>query len=101
MKYKVIKMARRSRGFRSKTRRTLKNKLDRPDIRERIGMFKKGDKVALRHNPSIHKGMPHPRFFGKNGVITGRRGESFLVEIKDGNKLKTLISRPEHLKSFK
>jgi large subunit ribosomal protein L21e len=43
--------------------------------------------------------MPHHRFKGLAGHIVGKRGKSYIVEIADGNKVKKLISRPEHLKA--
>jgi large subunit ribosomal protein L21e len=44
--------------------------------------------------------MPHPRYKGRIGKIIGKRGKSYIVEITDGNKVKKLISRPEHLKAI-
>ena len=49
-------------------------------------------------DPSVHYGTPHSRFQGKTGVVTGQQGRAFVVELYDGNKLKTVIARPEHLK---
>jgi len=48
--------------------------------------------------PASQRGMPFPRYKGKVGVVVGRRGRSYLVELVDGKKKKTIISRPEHLK---
>jgi large subunit ribosomal protein L21e len=44
--------------------------------------------------------MPFPRFKGIAGKVIGKRGKSYLVEIKDGKKIKQVISRPEHLKAI-
>jgi large subunit ribosomal protein L21e len=49
-------------------------------------------------NSSSQKGMPFRRFQGKSGRIVERRGMAYIVEIKDGNKTKKIIARPEHLK---
>ncbi len=89
----------KSKGFRSRTRKKLKKKLrDKFKVTKFLREFKPGDKVVIVLDPSSHKGMPFPRFKGKIGEIKGKRGKSFLIEIKDGNKLKEIISRPEHLK---
>ena len=42
--------------------------------------------------------MPHPRFNGKIGEIIGRQGRAYVVQIRDGNKIKRLIVRSEHLR---
>ncbi|MEM2817823.1 MAG: hypothetical protein QXN39_05010 [Archaeoglobaceae archaeon] len=49
--------------------------------------------------PASQKGMPHPRYHGRSGVVVGQRGRAYLVQIRDGGKIKTLISRPEHLRA--
>ncbi|MCS7105748.1 MAG: 50S ribosomal protein L21e, partial [Candidatus Aenigmarchaeota archaeon] len=56
-------------------------------------------KVVIAQEPSSHSGMPHPRFKGRIGKVIGKRGKSYIVEITDGNKVKKIISKPEHLKA--
>ncbi|MFQ5891282.1 MAG: 50S ribosomal protein L21e [Candidatus Methanofastidiosia archaeon] len=91
----------RSKGFRSKTRGKLKK---RARARGMISLsrilsdFKVGERVSVVIEPSIHKGMPHPKFQGLTGKVLEKRGNSYLIEIRDGGKLKRVISRPEHLK---
>ena len=63
--------------------------------------FKVGDHVAIVIDPSVHIGMPFNRFHGRIGNITGVRGTSYLVGIKDGSKTKTIITHPVHLKKVK
>lgn len=90
---------RKSKGFRSKTRRTLREKpAFRPAINIFLQEFRKGQKVVIFPEPSSQSGMPHPRYKGRVGMIEGKRGKSYIVEIIDGNKVKKIISRPEHLK---
>jgi large subunit ribosomal protein L21e len=48
-------------------------------------------------DPSVHKGMPHPRFQGKTGEVVGTRGRAFVLKVNDGNASKTVITLPEHL----
>lgn len=93
-------MVQKHRGFRAKTRKKLSQTPSyRPTITKFLQEFKEGQNVLILQEPSSHKGMPHPRFRGKVGVVKEKRGKSYIVEILDGNKLKKVISRPEHLKA--
>ena len=93
-------MVRKSKGYRTRSRK----KLTKP-IRKRgmsplnsiLHNYKIGDKVLIKIDPSIHKGMPHPRFHGKIGTVTGFRGRALEVQVKVLNKIKTLIIRKEHI----
>ncbi|WP_304123690.1 50S ribosomal protein L21e [Methanosphaera cuniculi] len=92
---------RKSKGLRSRSRYKLKKSI-RPSranpITRKIQVFEDGNKVHIIIDSSIQKGQPHPRFHGKTGKIVGQKGKAYLVGIKDGNKPKELIIRPEHLK---
>ena len=92
-----------SKGYRVKTRRLFRRK---PREKGKSGLSKilynysKGDKVVIKTNPSIHKGMPHRRFHGKIGIITEKKGKSYLIRVKQGNAIKEIIVRPEHLNPY-
>jgi len=93
-------MVKRSKGIRSKSRHILRIKpRDRgvSSITRAIQQFEIGESVNIDLNPSVHKGMPHPRFQGHTGKIEGMQGEAYLVGINIGKKHKTLIVKPEHL----
>ncbi len=60
-----------------------------------------GDYVDIIINPAVHRGMPHKRFHGKTGRVIGKRGRAYIVEVRDGGKMKTLIVRPDHLRPRK
>lgn len=60
--------------------------------------FSVGDKVYLGAEPAIHKGMYHPRFMGRSGIIKSKRGRCYEVAISDFGKEKKLIVHPIHLK---
>jgi len=66
-----------------------------------IQEFETGAKVHVLIDPSIHKGMPHPRFHGKTAEVIGKRGRAFVLKITDGDATKTLITLPEHLMAQK
>jgi len=75
---------------RRKTRSKLKRK---PAEKGKIPLskyfqtFESGDRVGLKINSAVAKG----QFFA------GMKGRCYKVEIKDGNKKKTLVVHPIHL----
>jgi len=95
-------MGRRAKGFRHKTRSLLTRK---PRERGKTGLTKvlheyaAGEKVVVKVDPSVHKGMPHRRFQGKVGTIVQKRGKSYVVNVTQGEAEKEIIVRPEHLQS--
>lgn len=96
-------MVKKSKGYRSKTRSLLRKK---PRERGKIGLSKllqdyhPGDRVCIRIDSGVHKGMPHRRFQGKIGTIAEKRGRAYVVEILMGNAKRIVIARPEHLQSY-
>jgi large subunit ribosomal protein L21e len=93
-------MVKKSRGFRSGTRKKLKKRYNLP-VTAFLREFSVGDKVVIKPEPSSSRGMPFPRFKGFIGTVVEKRGRSYLVQIKDGKKDKIIIARPEHLKPIK
>lgn len=87
-----------SRGYRRGTRNLQVKARDKGKIRIRryLQQFTENERVSISINPSI-QAIPHPRFQGKTGVVSGMQGRSYLVEIRDGGKRKTIIVQPEHL----
>ena len=87
-------------GMRKKSRdklsRTVRAK-GKSSVVRAIQEFDTGAMVHVIIDPSIHKGMPHPRFHGKTGEVVGTRGRAFVLKVTDGNATKTLITLPEHL----
>lgn len=92
-------MVKRSRGIRSKSRYVLRKKRrDVYPITRALQEFEIGEKVCIDIDPSVHKGMPHPRFQGYTGEVEGKQGDAYKVGIRVGKKHKTLLVLPEHLK---
>ncbi|MBW2989614.1 50S ribosomal protein L21e [Candidatus Woesearchaeota archaeon] len=88
-------------GLRRKTRslfRKHSREKGRMSLRRYFQTFNEGEKVFLSVEPSVQKGMYHPRFYGKTGIIKNRAGKCYEVLIKDQSKQKTLIVHPVHLK---
>ena len=87
---------------RSKTRLLFKKEIrskGKISMRRYFASFKEGERVGLSAEPAIQKGLYNPRFYGRSGLIVGKRGGCYLVAIKDGGKAKTLIVHPVHLRS--
>ena len=59
-----------------------------------------GSRVAIVRELGISSNVPG-RIVGSSGVVKGSRGQSKLVEINDGNKTKTFVVHPVHLKKLK
>jgi large subunit ribosomal protein L21e len=94
---------RKSKGYRAKTRALLtlsarrKGKIGLSKI---LQIYKPEDRVVIKINPSVHKGMPHRRYHGKVGVIMNKRGRAYVVKVTQGDAEKEIIVRPEHLEPF-
>lgn len=91
-------MVKSSRGLRTGTRRKLKRGLrDKFTVTPYLREFNENDRVTVMPNSSSDKGMPHIRFKGAAGIVKGKRGTAYNVEVKIGDKKKTIITKPEHL----
>jgi len=92
---------RKSRGLRADSRSLLRRS---PRERGKLGLSKilreynLGEKVVIDINPSVHRGMPHRRFQGKVGVIVAVKGRAYTLSVTQGNGVREIIARPEHLK---
>ena len=97
-------MGRKAKGYRRKTRYLLRRK---PRERGKTGLskllreYEVAEKVVIKLDPSVHKGMPHRRFHGRIGVIANKRGRSYVVNVSQGKAIKEIIVRPEHITPHK
>ncbi len=91
-----------SRGIRHKTRNLRLKVRDKRRIRIRryLQTFDLGDLVAIAIDPR-YQSIPHPRFNGNGGRIVGKQGRAYYVQIRDGEKIKKILTTPEHLVSLK
>jgi len=62
-------------------------------------VLKKGDIVAVVREASCNVNF-HKRLQGRTGVVEGKRGKAYLVNIKDQNKEKKYLIEPIHLKKI-
>ena len=94
-------MAKRIGGLRRKTRykfRKERKQKGKISMTNYFQSFNVGDRVYLGVEPAVQKGMYHPRFMGKSGLITGKRGRCYEIKMNDINKEKKLIVHPVHLR---
>jgi len=95
-------MVKAPRGYRNRTRKLLRKRIREKGSIPRLSVilreYKEGEKVAIKIDPSFHYAMPHRRYHGLTGVITGKRGRAYIVEVRLGRKKKTLFVTPEHLR---
>ncbi|MHC1591979.1 MAG: 50S ribosomal protein L21e [Candidatus Helarchaeales archaeon] len=99
-------MARKSHGYKSRhTRGVFKKKVRErgmsPLGRTVLQNYEIGDYVDIVIDPSVQKGQPHFRFHGRTGKVIEKRGRALVIEIKDGKKKKTVISRIDHVRKSK
>jgi large subunit ribosomal protein L21e len=59
-----------------------------------------GEQALVIIDPRQHKGLPHRRYHGKVGIVKNVGRRSVTLDIKLGNKTKTLITRLDHIKPF-
>ena len=96
-------MAKMSKGPRAGTRYKLQRKpreRGMTKITRTLQTFEEGERAVVKIDPSVHKGMPHKRFHGLTGIVVGKQGDAYVLEVKDGNMPKTVIARPEHLRKI-
>jgi len=89
----------RSHGYRRRTRSLFtKDSTGEQGLSYVLREYNVNDKVIIKINPSIVKGMPHRRFHGKVGVVEKVMRRSLLIDVKVGDKTKKVIARLEHIK---
>ncbi len=81
-------MARRAKKIRDKGKLKLSSYFKKIDD---------GARVAVVDERGVRMNFPQ-RLRGMSGVVKGARGRFMEVEIKDGNKAKTFVIHPVHLK---
>lgn len=94
-------MGKTSQGLRRKSRAVLTKK-----VRERGKMpltrllteYNEGEKVIIKIDPAIHKGMPHKRYQGQVAKVVAKRGKAYVLEIPQTKIVKTIIALPQHIR---
>jgi ribosomal protein L21E len=89
-------MVKASKGAFNRRTRKLKGK-SVASVAKLVRTFKVGDKVIIAPRART-KGLPHLRYASRHGIIKEARGKSYMVEVGDFNKRKTVIVGSVHLK---
>lgn len=93
-----------SKGYYAGTRSLLKKpnrERGKPQISKLLQEYTPGSQVIIKMNSSVQKSMPHKRFHGKIGNIVEKRGRGYVVSVPQGNAVKEIIVRSEHLEPYK
>jgi large subunit ribosomal protein L21e len=93
----------KSRGFRRKSKHVLMKKPRERGIQplgRLLHEYGEGEKVVVKIDSAIHKGMPHARYQGRVGTVAEKRGRAYLVKMQEGGKIRDLLILPEHMMPF-
>jgi len=97
-------MIKKSKGFRSSARRLLTKGIrehGKLRLSKLLHEYQPGTSVVVKIDSSVHKGMPHRRYHGKVGIVLNKRGRSYVVSVSQGDAIREIIVRPEHLEPWK
>lgn len=92
-----------SKGYYAGTRSLLKKATrdkGKPKISKILQEYTPGSQVIIKMDSSVQKSMPHKRFHGKIGTIVDKRGRGYVVNVPQGNSIKQIIVRSEHLEPY-
>ncbi len=89
----------RSHGFRHKSRSIMTKRAIR-GVSFLLREYAVGQRALVIIDPSQHKGLPHRRYHGKVGLVRNVGRRTLSLDVKLGNKSKTLITRLDHVKPF-
>ncbi|MGO8807398.1 MAG: 50S ribosomal protein L21e [Candidatus Bathyarchaeia archaeon] len=86
-------------GTRSLLRKPTREK-GKPHIGKILQVYQPGAQVIIRMDSSVQKSMPHKRFHGKIGTVIEKRGRGYVISVPQGNSIKQIIVRSEHIESY-
>ena len=92
-----------SKGYYSGTRSLLRKptrEKGKPNIGKLLQEYAVGSQVIIKMDSSVQKSMPHKRFHGKIGTVMEKRGRGYVVSVPQGNSVKEIIVRSEHLEPY-
>jgi large subunit ribosomal protein L21e len=93
-----------SKGYYTGARRVLKKKpreRGKPKLGKLLVEYATGSQVIVKMDSSVQKSLPHKRFHGKIGTVVEKRGRGYVVSVADGDAVKKIIVRSEHLEPYK
>jgi len=93
-----------SKGYYTGARGLLKKKpreRGKPKLGKLLIEYAPGSQVIIKMDSSVQKSLPHKRFHGKIGKVLERRGRGYVLSVSQGDAVKTIIVRPEHIEPYK
>jgi len=93
----------KSKGYRRGTRRLLKKaprERGKPKLGKLLYAYEVGSRVIIKMDSSVQKSLPHRRFQGRIGTVKAKRGRGYVVSVAQGDEVKEIIVRSEHLKPY-
>ncbi len=94
----------KSKGYRRGTRGMAKKptrEKGKPNIGKLLVEHEVGSQVIIKIDSSVQKSLPHRRFHGKIGTVVDKRGRGYIVSVPQGEAVKQIIVRSEHLEPYK
>jgi large subunit ribosomal protein L21e len=93
-------MVQKSHGQRHKSRKKMQvRRVVTPSMH--LQSFELGERVGIKIQPNIkNKGYPYIKFHGLTGKVVDKRGDAYVIQVRDKSALKTLILKPVHLKKL-
>ena len=89
----------RSQGFKHKSRSVMTKDAPR-GVSFMLHEYHVGDRALVIIDPRQHKSLPHRRYHGKVGIVKNVGRRVVTLDVKLGDKTKTLITRLDHIKPF-
>ena len=89
----------RSHGFKHKSRAVMTKDAPRW-VSFMLREYHVGDRALVIIDPRQHKSLPHRRYHGKVGIVKNVGRRVVTLDVKLGDKTKTLITRLDHIKPF-
>jgi len=86
-------------GTRSLLRKPTREK-GKPHIGKLLQEYAIGSEVIIKMDSSVQKSMPHKRFHGKIGKIKEKRGRGYVISVPQGEAVKDIIVRAEHMEPY-
>jgi large subunit ribosomal protein L21e len=93
-----------SKGYYTGARRLLTKKpreRGKPRLGKLLIEYALGSRVIIKMDSSFQKSLPHKRFHGKIGTVLEKRGRGYVISITNGDAVKKIIVRSEHLEPYK
>jgi large subunit ribosomal protein L21e len=94
----------KSKGYRRGTRKLAKKPIrerGKPNIGKLLFVHEVGSQVIIKIDSSVQKSLPHRRFHGKIGTVLEKRGRGYVVSVPQGEAVKEIIVRSQHLEPYK